>query len=120
LFTQIYVTLQFFFVPVSKEEAAKAKTSAKDAEQPPAEAAEGEELGAAGGTPQDNLSPKTRPRSKSDRFARPTRKQVVDVYKQVFCFVVFDFGRKEKTTFLILSESLNTRYKNSIFFPFPC
>ena len=30
-----------------------------------------------------DLSPKSRPRSKSDRFARPTRKQVVDVYKQV-------------------------------------
>jgi len=29
-----------------------------------------------------DLSPKSRPRSKSDRFARPTRKQVVDVYKQ--------------------------------------
>ena len=30
-----------------------------------------------------DLSPKSRPRSKSDRFTRPTRKQVVDVYKQV-------------------------------------
>jgi len=29
-----------------------------------------------------DLSPKLRPRSKSDRFTRPTRKQVVDVYKQ--------------------------------------
>jgi len=29
-----------------------------------------------------DLSPKSRPRSKSDRFTRPTRKQVVDVYKQ--------------------------------------
>eukprot|EP00092_Neocalanus_flemingeri_P039157 GFUD01042619.1.p1 GENE.GFUD01042619.1~~GFUD01042619.1.p1 ORF type:complete len:1156 (+),score=274.74 GFUD01042619.1:468-3935(+) len=29
-----------------------------------------------------DLSPKPRPRSKSDRFTRPTRKQVVDVYKQ--------------------------------------
>jgi len=29
-----------------------------------------------------DLSPKCRPRSKSDRFTRPTRKQVVDVYKQ--------------------------------------
>ena len=28
------------------------------------------------------LSPKSRPRSKSDRFTRPTRKQVADVYKQ--------------------------------------
>ena len=31
-----------------------------------------------------DLSPKSRPRSKSDRFTRPTRKQVVDVYKQVW------------------------------------
>ena len=30
-----------------------------------------------------DLSPKCRPRSKSDRFTRPTHKQVVDVYKQV-------------------------------------
>ena len=32
-----------------------------------------------------NLSPKSRPRSKSDRFARPskTNRQVADVYKQV-------------------------------------
>ena len=28
------------------------------------------------------LSPKSRPRSKSDRFSRPSRKQVADVYKQ--------------------------------------
>jgi hypothetical protein len=28
------------------------------------------------------LSPKARPRSKSDRFSRPTRKQVVEVYRQ--------------------------------------
>lgn len=29
------------------------------------------------------LSPKSRPRSKSDRFTRPNKKQVADVYKQV-------------------------------------
>ena len=33
--------------------------------------------------PEPDLSPKARPRSKSDRFSRPSRKQVVDVYKQV-------------------------------------
>ena len=32
--------------------------------------------------PEPDLSPKQRPRSKSDRFARPSRRQVVDVYKQ--------------------------------------
>ena len=31
----------------------------------------------------DDLAPKSRPRSKSDKFTRPTKKQVVDVYKQV-------------------------------------
>ena len=31
----------------------------------------------------DDLAPKSRPRSKSDKFTRPTKKHVVDVYKQV-------------------------------------
>jgi len=41
-----------------------------------------EEGGAGRPSTSGRLSPKSRPRSKSDRFARPTRRQVVDVYKQ--------------------------------------
>ena len=87
---------------------AKTKTTPKDADQPASEAGDDEEAaGAAGGTPQDNLSPKTRPRSKSDRFARPTRKLVVDVYKQVSFsrpkeishFVFFLFENKMRNSF---------------------
>ena len=38
-----------------------------------------------------SLSPKARPRSKSDRFTRPNKKQVVEVYKQVSCVVKHSF-----------------------------
>ena len=38
--------------------------------------------------PEETLVPKTRPRSKSDRFARPSRKHVVDVYKQVLKYQI--------------------------------
>ena len=42
----------------------------------------------------DDLQPKSRPRSKSDKFTRPTKKQVVDVYKQVGAFFTLTKKRK--------------------------
>lgn len=62
--------------PWTRDRRSSGSGSKNDAKVKPVEPAAPEEATSA------RLSPKSRPRSKSDRFTRPTRKQVVDVYKQ--------------------------------------
>ena len=59
------------FISVSKPETPKQDGAAVDDE-------------VTKGLNDSDLSPKTRPRSTSDKFNRPPSKKVVDVYKQVY------------------------------------